>query len=352
MELMKINNSLELRTRKQYDLDKSLLKIDPAFPKEIMIELSNACNHKCIFCTSPYMTRKIGRLDNHKLIKILEESFEYGARHLGFYTTGEPFVYKGIETIVKKSKEIGYEYVYISTNGALAIPDKSKKVIDAGIDSIKFSINAFNREDYKLIHGKDEWDLVLENLKFISKYRKKEKKKFRLYITSIITKVTEKNIEPFKKKFLKLVDEIQFSAVHAQSGYMIKAHEILKVSKEEGLNSISSENNSDICMIPFNRLHVTCEGFLTACCVDYQNYLTVADLNLVSIRDAWFSKPFRNLRKMHIEKKLDNTLCDNCWNRKCENVKPIISKFATKLNMKTHSDFVEEEINKKLVKKN
>ena len=116
---------------------------------------------------------------------------------LGFYTTGEPFIYKNIENIIKKSKEIGFEYTYISTNGALAIPSKAEKVIGAGIDSIKFSINAFDKYDYKLVHGKDEWDLVLKNLKFISEYRKKHKKKFKLYVTSIITNITEKKIKLF-----------------------------------------------------------------------------------------------------------------------------------------------------------
>ena len=57
------------------------------------------------------------------------------AREIGFYTTGEPFVYKGIEDIDKK--EIGYEYTYVSTNGALATPSRAKKVIESGIDSIK-----------------------------------------------------------------------------------------------------------------------------------------------------------------------------------------------------------------------
>ena len=57
----------------------------------------------------------------------MQDSFDCGARELGFYTTGEPFIYKNIEKDYKKSKDIGFEYTYISTNGALAIPIKGRK---------------------------------------------------------------------------------------------------------------------------------------------------------------------------------------------------------------------------------
>ena len=39
--------------------------------------------------------------------------------------------------------------------------------------------------------------------------------------------------------------------------------------------------------MPFNRIHVTWEGYLTLCCVDYQNYLIVEDLNKISLWDAY-----------------------------------------------------------------
>jgi MoaA/NifB/PqqE/SkfB family radical SAM enzyme len=297
------------------------------------------------------MTRKIKRFDYVKLVDVIKESYECGAREIGFYTTGEPFVYKGIEDIIKKSKEIGYEYTYISTNGALATPSRAKKVIESGIDSIKFSINAFDKENYKLVHGQDDFESVLNNLKYISNYRKINKKSFRLFVSSVVTNITEKEIKSFKKLMKNLVDEVQFNAVTVQGGYMNKAYDLLKVSKT-GLKVLDQNFNktkeSEICMVPFNRLHVTCEGFLTACCVDYQNYLTVADLNLVSVKEAWSSKEFVELRKKHLSGNLKNTLCDNCWNNKCEKVSPINEKLGVKINELEHSKNIKKEIIHKL----
>ena len=40
-------------------------------------------------------------------------------------------------------------------------------------ENIKFSINAHNREDFKKVHGYDDFEKVIENLKWIFKYRNK-----------------------------------------------------------------------------------------------------------------------------------------------------------------------------------
>lgn len=157
------------RDRQQYDnaLGESLLIDQPPMPKNMMVELSNVCNHACLFCTSPNMTRKISRIDSGLLKRIMRDARDSGVEEIGFYTTGEPFMHKSLESFVHDASELGFSYIYISTNGALATPERAKRVMDAGLNSIKFSINADSRETYKLIHGSDDWNKVMANLKFI-----------------------------------------------------------------------------------------------------------------------------------------------------------------------------------------
>ena len=52
-----------------------ILKVDltselAPFPKNALIELSNACNHFCVFCNNPRMKRKINTLDKGTYLKI------------------------------------------------------------------------------------------------------------------------------------------------------------------------------------------------------------------------------------------------------------------------------------------
>jgi molybdenum cofactor biosynthesis enzyme MoaA len=134
---------LSERDQDQYGTDREadFYKVDIALPKNMMVELSNACNHACIFCTNPHMTRKAKRINSDLLYRVMQQARQEGVEEIGFYTTGDPFIHKDLDKFTRRAKELGFRYIYISTNGALATPERAKSVIDAGMDSIKFSIN-------------------------------------------------------------------------------------------------------------------------------------------------------------------------------------------------------------------
>jgi molybdenum cofactor biosynthesis enzyme MoaA len=115
------------------------------------------------------MKNKFGEIDIEFLKRVLQEAYDMGLRRVGLYSTGEMFLCKEVASHIRNAKQIGYEYIYSDTNGLLATKENLKKVIDAGIHSIKFSINAGTRETYRLIHGHDAFDQVLENLKICYK---------------------------------------------------------------------------------------------------------------------------------------------------------------------------------------
>lgn len=297
--------------------------ITPLFPKNMLIELTNICNHNCIFCANSKMTRKKGTIDEKFLFRILKEAFDAGTTDVGFYATGEPFMSNNLAEYVKEAKEIGYKYVYITTNGALATQERIEKVIEAGIDSIKFSINAGTKETYKIIHGKDEFDTVMKNLRYIAEYRKKNNKNFKLYVSFIATKYSENEKNLLSKELSDIVDDTVFLNVANQGGMMYEINDYLALEGDK------YRVKKMPCTLPFNSLHITYEGYLTACCIDFQNYLTVADLNKVSLKDAWNSDELVNLRKKHLENSLEGTLCYNCIYNKNDEIQPLIKEYAT-----------------------
>ena len=132
--------------------------------KNALIEVSNACNHACVFCSNSLMLRKIGTLDLKIYEKFVLQAVKNGLSEIGLYSTGEPLITKNIGEYVSKAKSLGVKRIYITTNGSLASLDKIKSLKDQGIDSIKFSINAATRESYKIIHGKDDFEKVLKNV--------------------------------------------------------------------------------------------------------------------------------------------------------------------------------------------
>lgn len=309
---------LSKRIENYYEHDR---KLNPKFPKNMLMELTNSCNHNCVFCANSKMTRKKTFIDKRLTERILKEAYDLGTRKVGFYTTGEPLMNKKLEEYIKCAKNLGYEYIYITTNGALMDKKRIETIVEAGIDSIKFSINAGTKESYFAIHGRDDFEKVLENLKNLYEYRKSQNKKFKIFISSIVTRHTICEKELIYCKTKKYSDEIIFNNCKNQGGMMYEINDLLSINDKEKINTI--------CPLPFNKIHISCEGYMTACCIDFQNYLAIADLNTTKLLDAWNSKEFIGLRNAHLNDKLERTLCFNCIKNNNDMVYPLKKNLAS-----------------------
>ena len=80
------------------------------------------------------------------------------------------------------------------------------------------------------------------------------------------------------------------------------------------MSSAKKKKDDYICSMVFDRIHITHNGFLTACCQDFNDDLLIADLKKVSLYDAWNGEKFKRFREMHLTKKLEGTLCHGCLN--------------------------------------
>ena len=298
-----------------------LYSLEPPFPKSnFLFELSNACNHACIFCAHQKMQRKIGFINKEFAFDILQQAYDLGTREVGFYATGEPFLIKDLPDYIRKAKEIGYTYVYLTTNGSLATPEKIRAVIDSGLDSLKFSINAPEREMYAFIHGKDHFDQVLEHLRYVNEYRRECGREFKIYVTGILTKFTEGMKDKYFEVFDALADQIVFKMVYNQGGYMPEVDTLLRCDCDH--------ETYRRCNLPFDAISITCEGYLSIENADYENMLIVADLNKVSLKDGWYGEKMKEMRRRFMENDLGGTLCDGCVNHACRPARPISPEYS------------------------
>ncbi len=301
---------LQERVRLKKAAREELYCLEPPFPKtNFLMELSNVCNHACIFCAHNKMRRKVSKMDKAKGFDILRQAYELGTREVGFYATGEPFLVPELPEYIAEAKKIGYTYVYLTSNGSLATPERIRAVIDAGLDSIKFSINAPQRKLYKFIHGRDDFDKVMEHLKYLNDYRRETGKSYKIYVTGILTRFTENLKEKYYEVFRDLADQVVFKYVYNQGGYMPEIDELLRCDCDDEVRRR--------CNLPFDAISVTQEGYLSIENADYENMLIVADLNKVSLHDGWYGEKMKEMRRKFMENDLAGTLCDGCVNHSC-----------------------------------
>ena len=261
----------------------------PPFPHNMLMELANICNHECVFCGYKNMKRKKMMCDKHFMFDIMKQAYENGTREVGFYMIGEPFICNDLAEYVSCAKGLGYEYIYLTTNGALATVERCKELISAGISSIKFSVNASTRESYIAVHGRDDFYIVRENIFNLKKYLENNKINVPLFISFVKNELNKHDVEKLEREFDSVVDKIYVSP----------------------------------CAMCFNRLHITCEGYLNACCADSDGYLSAIDLHQTSLIDAWNSEIMIELRRKHLRNELSGLLCQNCINNTEEIFSPL-----------------------------
>ena len=314
-----MSNQENFISKRKEDAKRVEYSLIPPFPKEFLIDITSLCNHTCNFCSNRKMANK-KNADPELVYRILEEAKKEGANSVGLYATGEPFLNKNLEDFIKYSKKIGYEYVYITTNGAACTPKRMEKAINNGLDSIKFSIHGGTSETYKNIHGKNDFDRVINNLKWVSEFKKKRKLNLKIYVTMVETFENSPETEKLKNLVLPYIDGWDPHLMNNSCGTMPENNEIGEVREK----NIRGREHAGVCFQPFGSFTVTPEGFLSGCVLDYHKALILGDCNKKSLRELWESEVYQNWRRRHLEDKTKGYICYNCIYNKNEKYDSII----------------------------
>lgn len=307
-------NLEEKYIRKQRDL--TFLSAMPPFPKIIKIDICNTCNYACIFCPQSKQTNKKGFINDELCRKIISDAYAAGAREICLSSTGEPLLNPRLEEYISLAKELGYIYIFFNTNGYLLNRERSAKILNAGADSVKISLNAGSRETYQLVHGIDGYGTVLENLKNFAEIRKELGSACKIYVSYVAVRQTAKEYEGLKIGISQYVDEMMIMNANRRGGAISEIDENL-------YNGDDQYTYQYPCSQLFNNVYVSAEGFVNICCQDFENVAVVADLNETDVESAWNCPNFIAFRERYLQGDLKDTLCYNCIHNTNEKVVPL-----------------------------
>jgi len=100
---------------------------------------------------------------------------------LQFFNYGEPFVHpRAVEMLEHAKLEYPHVYIYVSTNGLLITEDKMRRLIDAGVDEITFSVDGPDQETYVKYRQKGDFDKVFDIMRIFVKKRNRLGKEYPL----------------------------------------------------------------------------------------------------------------------------------------------------------------------------
>lgn len=291
----------------------------PPAPKSVKIEISPRCNLRCGFCA--LRTRQVqpkADMDFDFFKRITQEMRDAGVEEIGAFYLGESFMNHDLLTkCVKHCKDIGFPYVFLTSNATLATAERVKAVMEAGLDSLKWSVNAADPEQYADVMGVagKGFEQALKNIKNAYEVREIGGYKTGLYASSIAYdgEQQEKMEALIEERVKPYVDQHYWLPLYSMGSLATKREEELGYTPTAGNQGRLGMLRKPIpCWSAFTEGHVTATGNLSACCFDADARWNMGNLNEMSFMEAWHSEPFQKLREAHLKEDLTNTVCQEC----------------------------------------
>lgn len=290
---------------------------DPPAPKSVKIELTARCNFRCAYCARAQDLRQVGDMDTTFFERVVLEMREAGVEELGLFYLGESFLCPWLPHAVRYAKHIaGFPYVFLTSNGSAATPERVAAVMESGLDSLKWSLNYADKEQFvQIARVKPKlFDRVLENIRSASQVREDLGCDTGLYASYIAYDGEQgKRMIDVVEQVRPYVDEIYALPLYGQAGPQDSPVTSTGMAAVGG-NSGRLENARPPlpCWAVFQEGHITYDGKLSACCWDHSDGLSMADLNSVSFMQGWHSDKFRALRSAHLAEDVRKTPCREC----------------------------------------
>lgn len=324
---MKFDNVLESISKGEIkdkeQLYSALEQIRSEEPVVYNIETTNRCNMRCKMCPrTTMMTRSIEDIDRDTFIKVVDqikphsnEDWEqwkkyckdkYGIKeddkasenHFFLYIIskviqlhgyGDPLLDRNMYEYIKILHDRGF-CSYFSCNPSNINLELTYKMLDAGLDYIKYSIESVNDAVHKTIRGEcsdftDSYKKILQVLDY--------KHKNNLNTTVVIT-MLDLNRTNQREDYEKLLKAFEGLDVYIY----LKSEDCQWYRKDyHGTKSI---HWTEVCKHPWMTMTIKSNGEAAMCMEDFNNEIVFGDVHEKSLKEIWDGEEYKKFRKSHI----------------------------------------------------
>jgi len=143
------------------------LRTDPF--RTIQIHPTRKCNLSCLHCYSSSSPNHKEMLDIDALKRFLVYAYDQGFNNISL-SGGEPFLYTGLEELVRYARTIGY-HIAVASNGMLLQSERNKRILE-NIDLIAISLDG-QPELHDYIRGqKGAFDKMMQGVEVLKSLEK------------------------------------------------------------------------------------------------------------------------------------------------------------------------------------
>jgi len=271
----------------------------PYAPMFVQLETTNACNLRCITCPTgcENISTSKGFMSFDLFRKLVDQAAELNAIIVVLHLGGEPLLHKELPQMVKLIKEKGMD-VDFSSNGMLLTEEKSKALIEAGLDSIRVDFSP-HKEEFERVRKGASWEQVRDNLLYLLRLKKELGRATPFVRLQNVVMSQNGNydhaadIKTIREIFAGLpLDDICGFAIHAWGGQFAQNRE-----QEPQYRKAHDQSLYYPCPHLWSQINVTWDGKVVACCRDIMSEFIAGDVNEKSLLEIWNDKPLTELRE-------------------------------------------------------
>ena len=274
-------------------------------PYSLFVDVCNACNFKCKFCAIQYANKKLPFrkmcMDYDLFRKVIDDlrKFPEPLKMLRLAANGEPLLNKRLPEMIEYARGGVTQWLEFVSNASLLTPELNRKLVSAGLDRIRISIEGIGEEQYYEMSGvKIDWNKFVANIKDLYEH----KGNCEIYIKTVDAAVdTEEKREKFFSTFGDICDKISIEhVIPIWTGYD-EIYQDFDIETAEGLHG-HAVKELDVCPFPFYSFVINPDGEVTVCCNDWERKISMGNVTSESVYDIWNGEKYHNFLLGMLEK--------------------------------------------------
>jgi radical SAM protein with 4Fe4S-binding SPASM domain len=140
-------------------------------PLEVYIEPTNRCNEFCTTCPRTFFRREPeADLDMRRFVRILDQF--PGVRRVVLHGVGEPLLARDLPNMVAEANRRNAAVLF-NTNALALHPKLQARLVEAGLDELRVSMDAADPRTYHLIRGVDGYAKAMRRTAEFCSYLKR-----------------------------------------------------------------------------------------------------------------------------------------------------------------------------------
>ena len=282
--------------------------------RQMALEINGGCNYKCQMCPQEHGRHRdfLKKLPFDVFSKIIDDGKRHGCTMVSLHGSGEATLHPQMPAFVRRVKESGMQCMTVS-NGYKLDERLSRRLIEAGLDTIRVSGIGYDRETYLEWMKKDAFDLVRRN---VIRYRELNEEMggssaIRLYHLILDPEREAEEVEAYRRNWIDYCGvEGEIWTMHNWSG----VYEDVPYHRTAGRRRSCGRPNAPYLNVRAGGLDGHTAAVVPCCFVlGRDEEAVLGHLDEQSIDDVLGGEPYEELRRLHAEGRFDEIpYCKDC----------------------------------------